>query len=144
MFNWKKILLFTLASLVALFILLAIFISPVARYLIEKYSEEYSGRLINMDYLRINLFNGEVNVKGLRIHEKNKKQVFVGIGEVDAKVGLWRLLYSNYLIKRLQLHRPVVRIIQRGNHFNFDDLVQRFCCIFFFIVILKISLCDLF
>jgi hypothetical protein len=126
MFNWKKILLFTLASLVALFILLAIFISPVARYLIEKYSEEYTGRLINMDYLRINLFTGEINVKGLRIHEKNKKQVFVGVGEVDAKLGLWRLLYSNYLIKRLQLHRPVVRIVQKGNHFNFDDLVQRF------------------
>jgi hypothetical protein len=126
MFNWKKIFLFTLVSLVALFLLLAIFISPIARYLIERYSEQYTGRLINMDYLRINLFNGDINVKGLRIHEKSKKQVFVGVGEIDARVGLWRLLYSNYLIKRLTIDQPVVQIVQRGNHFNYDDLVQRF------------------
>lgn len=126
MFNWKKILLFTLVSLVALFLLLAIFISPITKYLIEKYSEQYTGRLINMDYLRINLFNGDVNVKGLRIHEKNKKQVFVGVGEIDARVGLWRMLYSNYLIKRLSIDRPVVRIVQSGSRFNYDDLVQRF------------------
>lgn len=126
MFNWKKILLFVITSLLALFILAAIFISPIARYLIEKYSEQYTGRLINMDYLRINLFNGEINVKGLRIHEKNKRQVFIGVGEIDARVGLWRMLYSNYLVKKLRIDRPVIRVVQQGSRFNYDDLVKRF------------------
>ena len=57
MFNWKRILLFVFSSLVALVILAAIFISPIAKYLIEKYSEQYTGRLINMNYLRINLYS---------------------------------------------------------------------------------------
>ncbi|MFN5428990.1 MAG: hypothetical protein ACK5BO_13270, partial [Bacteroidota bacterium] len=126
MFNWKKILLFVITSLLALFILAAIFISPIARYLIEKYSEQYTGRLINMDYLRINLFNGEINVTGLRITEKNKRQVFIGVGEIDARVGLWRMLYSNYLVKKLRIDRPVIRVVQQGSRFNYDDLVKRF------------------
>ena len=126
MFNWKRILLFIFSSLVALVILAAIFISPIAKYLIEKYSEQYTGRLINMNYLRINLFNGEVNVKGLRIYEKERKGIFVSVGEIDARVSLIKMIYSNYLIKKLHIKSPVIRIAQKGNQFNYDDLVKRF------------------
>ncbi|MBU3745482.1 MAG: DUF748 domain-containing protein, partial [Sediminibacterium sp.] len=126
MFNWKRILLFIFSSLVALVILAAIFISPIAKYLIEKYSEQYTGRLINMNYLRINLFNGEVNLKGLRIYEKERKGIFVSVGEIDARVSLIKMIYSNYLIKKLHIKSPVIRIAQKGNRFNYDDLIKRF------------------
>lgn len=126
MFNWKRILLFIISSLIALVILAAIFISPIAKYVIEKYSEQYTGRLINMDYLRINLFNGDVNVKGLRIYEKGRRGIFVQVGEINSRVALLRMIYGNYLIKKLTIDRPVIRIAQKGNHFNYDDLIKRF------------------
>jgi hypothetical protein len=126
MFNWKRIVLFIISSIVALVILAAIFISPIAKYVIEKYSEQYTGRLINMNYLRINLFNGEINVKGLRIYEKGRKGIFISVGEVNSRVSVLRMFYSNYLIKKLTINQPVIRIAQKGNQFNYDDLIERF------------------
>jgi hypothetical protein len=126
MLNWKRIILYFIAALVGLIILTAIFISPIAKYVIEKYSEPYTGRLINMDYLRINLFTGEVNVKGFRIYEKGRRGIFISVGEINSRVALLRMIYSNFLIKKLTIDRPVVRIAQKGNHFNYDDLVERF------------------
>ena len=109
MFNWKRIVLIVISSLIALVILAAIFISPIAKYVIEKYSEQYTGRLINMNYLRINLFNGDINVKGLRIYEKGRKGVFISVGEINSRVSLLRMFYSNYLIKKLTIDRLVIR-----------------------------------
>ncbi len=126
MLNWKRIILYFISALVGLIILTAIFISPIAKYVIEKYSEPYTGRLINMDYLRINLFTGEVNVKGLRVFERGRRGIFVSVGELNARVVLLRMMYSNFLIKQLTIDRPVVRIAQKGDHFNYDDLVERF------------------
>jgi hypothetical protein len=79
-----------------------------------------------MNYLRINLFNGDINVKGLRIYEKGRKGVFISVGEINSRVSLLRLFYSNYLIKKLTIDRPVIRIAQKGDQFNYDDLLERF------------------
>ena len=55
-----KIALIISGVVVALLILLIVFISPITKYLIEKHSEEYTGRVIRIDKFAINIFNGSI------------------------------------------------------------------------------------
>ena len=70
--RFKKILLIVTASIVGLVILVILFISPITKYLIEKYDETYTGRQITLDLAYVNPFTGFVHFKNLKIFEKQK------------------------------------------------------------------------
>ena len=65
--KWIRRIFFTLLIvIVTALILLVVFISPVAKWAIEKYSVEYTGRQVKMDKLAINLFSGNIRSNGLK------------------------------------------------------------------------------
>jgi len=122
----KKILLIVIGSLLALIIITLIFLSSIAKYLIEKHSEEYFGRKVTMSNLHINVFNGFIRVDSLIIYEAKSSSVFFQCRELYANLIVHKLLTGKYDITELKVDRPLINIVQHGNHFNYDDLLKRF------------------
>lgn len=103
-----------------------IFISPIAKYLIEKYDVKYIGREVHITQLGINLLTGTVNISGFRLYEADGKTVFIGFDHLNAEVELRPLFNGIYHLEHLTLDHPDVRVIQKGDSFNFDDILKKF------------------
>lgn len=121
-----KILLFTAAALIILIAAAALLVSPVAEHYIEKHSKELTGRVIAIERLRFNLFNGKLRIRDIRMMETDDTTAFASIGEYRMQIKLWPLLRNRVVIRRIGIDRPDLNIYQNGPHFNFDDLLQRF------------------
>ncbi len=121
-----KILLFTAGALAVLAIAAALLVSPVAKRYIEKHSKELTGRVITIDQLRFNVFNGKLRIRDIRMMEADDTTAFASIGEYRMQMKLWPLLRNRVVIRRIEIDRPDLSIYQDGPRFNFDDLLQRF------------------
>lgn len=122
----KRILKITSIIIVAAVILIAVFISPIVKYVIEKNSVIWTGRQITIDGLFLNFFTGSMHISGLRINEANSKTVFFECHDFYTTISIKKFLVKNYEINRVKLVEPLINVVQNGNHFNFDDLIKRF------------------
>jgi hypothetical protein len=123
MSNIKKII---ISALPVSLILVIVFISPITKYLIEKNSEQYTGRVIKMDKLAINIFNGSVTAKGFTIYEAKSKTIFCKIDQLDLNIAVYKLWVGEYDITSVIVDKPFLRVVQKGDRFNYDDLMNRF------------------
>jgi hypothetical protein len=112
--------------LLGLVLLVVVFISPISKYLIEKYSEEYTGRKIVMKSLSINIFNGSITAKDFTIYEAKSSKVFFKTAVLDLNITVYKLWAGKYDITAFTLEHPSIQIVQKGDHFNYDDLMKRF------------------
>lgn len=119
-----KVLLWIVGSLVALFLLLAIFISPIAHWVIEKYSKQICSRVVTMEDLNINLFRGSVEMEGFVGLEQNDRDTFVAFDRLYVNMSLWRLLGKTVYISEITLENPSVEVIQSPGRFNFTDIIE--------------------
>src|ERR1700679_185935 len=101
----KKIITIVLVTLVAVGVLVVAFISPVSKYLIEKYSVKYTGRQIKMDWLYLNPFTGYVHFNNLKIYEANNSNIFFSIGDLSVSVAMRRILHEEYEITSISLDK---------------------------------------
>ncbi|UAY50776.1 DUF748 domain-containing protein [Ferruginibacter albus] len=122
----RRILFILLITIISLLVLLVIFISPIAKWAIERYSVEYTGRQIKMDKLRINLFTGSVSSKGLKIYEAKSSKLFFQCAELYADIEEHKLFSSTYELTEIRLDNPTLNVIEKGKRFNFSDLIDRF------------------
>jgi hypothetical protein len=122
----RRILFFLLIAIVSLLILLVIFISPIAKWAIEKYSVQYTGRQVRLDKLHINLLNGSIHCAGFKIFEAKSSRIFFQCNELRATIVVHKLLASQYELSEIMADKPVLNIIQKGNRFNFSDVIERF------------------
>ncbi len=122
----RRIIYIFLIVLASLIFLAFIFISPIAKYVIEKNSEQWTGRKITMNHLWVNLFTGTVHASGLKVYEHKSNTIFFDCGDLKVSVSLRKLLSSEYEFRQIKLIKPGINIIQNGTHFNYDDLVKRF------------------
>lgn len=72
----RKIALIAVSTVLVLAILVIVFISPITKYLIEKYDEQYTGREITMDWAYVNPFTGYLYFNDLRIYERESDSIF--------------------------------------------------------------------
>src|SRR5262245_17015881 len=112
--------------LLGLVVLVFLFISPIAKYAIEKNSEALTGRKIKIESLWINIFGGSIHMEGFRMLERNSDSSFIRIADFYGNIALNQLLAGRYYVETLRLTRPEITIRQKGDHFNFDDLLKRF------------------
>ena len=127
MIKWfKRILLFLLMAIIASFALAFIFISPITKYLIEKYDKEYTNREITIDKLWINLFTGSVRITGLTVYEENDKDKFCSADEIYANIEEHKLLTGQFEITEAYFKKFACTVIQDGRKFNFDDVIKQF------------------
>lgn len=121
-----KILLLSVAGIVTVIVIIILFISPITKYLIEKYDEKYTGRQITMDWAYVNPFTGYVHLENLIIHELKSDSVFFTSKGVSATFTIYKLLSGNYEIKDLSFDHPWGIVTQDKRSFNFTDLVKLF------------------
>ena len=107
-------------------LLIFLFISPITKYLIEKYDEQYTGRQITMDRVYVNPFTGYFHFTNLKIYEQKSDSVFIATESLNVDIALFRLWSNTIEISELSLNQPVGKIIQHNKDFNFDDLRKRF------------------
>jgi uncharacterized protein involved in outer membrane biogenesis len=118
-----------LISIAALVIAVFLAISPVAKYVIEKNSEEWTGRKITISHLFINLWKWNVTVTDLKVYESKSNKVFFSAGKIFTDMNVLPLLKGEYQVNTIQIVSPNIVVEQNGNQFNFDDLVTRFTAV---------------
>lgn len=124
--RWRRIAMIVGICFIAIITLAFAFLSPIAKWAIEKYSPQYTGRQIKVDGLFLNLFTGSMRVTDMKIYEKDNKTVFFQVHKLYANITLRKLLNSVYEFNKVEVNQPQINIIQKGNHFNYDDLAERF------------------
>lgn len=124
--KWKKVTAIILGVLFTLIVLVIAFISPIAKYLIEKYDEKFLGRQITLDWIYLNPFTGYAHIDDLKLYEANKDSVFVSFSGLSINVEMWKLIGKNYEISNLSINKPEIHITQNRQSFNFDDIIKRF------------------
>jgi len=122
----RRFVLILLALFVVGFTLLYIFISPIAKYVIEKNCVEWTGRKITIGEIKINALNGSVSTTNIKIYEANGDSVFFDCHDIYLKVTMKKMLAHIYTVYKIEIDTPEIHITQNGNSFNFDDLVKRF------------------
>ncbi len=124
----KRTLLIFSATIIALAAGIIIFISPLTKYLVEKYDEKYLGRQVKMDWAYVNPFTGYVHLDNLKIYELNSDSIFFSSKGVSANLQMRKLFSKDYIIDELVLDKPFGTIIQdtSKSRLNFRDLIDKF------------------
>lgn len=124
--KWIKVLLIVLASIFALILLIAIFISPIAKSYIEKNDKELLGREVTIDKFRLNIFNGSLRIEKLNIFEKDNKTKFISLDTFKFNMKIYPLLAQKVVVQQILLAGADIKINQKGSEFNFDDIIKKF------------------
>jgi hypothetical protein len=128
--------LFVFFSIIAAFVIISIvFVSPITKYLVEKYDEKYIGRQIKMDWVYVNPFTGYFHFSNLKMYEardslsgKESDSVFFSSKGVSLNFSIRKLFSKTYEISELTFDKPWGVVIQNQSKrdFNFNDLIDRF------------------
>lgn len=122
----KKTVLIVFSSIILAAVIVIAFISPITKYVVEKYDEKYTGRQIKMDWAYVNPFTGYVYFKNLKIYELNSDSLFFSASGTAADFEMFKLFSKTYEITQLTLNNPNIIISQTKKEFNLDDLVKKF------------------
>ncbi len=107
-------------------VLIIIFISPLTKYLIEKYDVKYTGREIKMDWVYVNPFTGYVHFNNLKIYEYKSDSIFLATDGLSADFSVRKLFVKNYEISSIVLDKPRTTIIMSGTKINLEDVILKF------------------
>lgn len=121
-----KALLILIGAIIVIVAVVIIFISPITKYLVEKYDLRFTGRQITMDWAYVNPFTGYVHFDNLKIYEYRSDSVFLSVKGVSANFEMRKLFSKTYEISELTLNRPRGIIIQIDKDLNFNDLIAKF------------------
>jgi uncharacterized protein DUF748 len=122
----KKILIILSSIIILIPIVIIICISPITKYLVEKYSVKYIGRQVKMDWAYVNPFTGYAYFKNLKINEFESDSIFISANGASATFSLLKLFSRTCEITQITLDQPNIIIIESQKDVNFYDLIQRF------------------
>jgi hypothetical protein len=124
--RWKKGIIWALILFIALPIITIIFISPITKYLVEKYDVKYTNREIKMDWAYVNPFTGYLHFSGLKIYENKSDSIFLSADGLSANLSVRKLFTKTYEITNIELDRPKITIIMAEKNINLDDVILKF------------------
>ncbi|MBM3404808.1 MAG: hypothetical protein FJY10_07960 [Bacteroidetes bacterium] len=81
-----KIIATIIGLLVVLLIVVLLFISPIAEDVIEKNSEQHTGRRIQMEKLWINILSGRITINKLPLPEANHRDTFLFVHYLEVNL----------------------------------------------------------
>lgn len=122
----KKILFRSSIVIIVFAGLVILFISPLTRYLVQKYDVRYTGREITMDRAYVNPFTGYVHFSNLRIYEAANDTVFFSAEGVSANFAMLKLFSKTYELTEITLDHPKALFIQDKKTLNITDIIERF------------------
>ena len=124
--KWKKPLLLLIFVIVVFVGIVILFVSPITKYMVEKYDYKYTGREIKMDRAYVNPFTGFINFTNFSIYENKSDSIFFSAHDLTLNITLNKLLSGTYELSRLTIDKPSIKIIQNKDIFNFTDLIKKF------------------
>ncbi|MFN3916134.1 MAG: DUF748 domain-containing protein [Flavobacteriales bacterium] len=122
----KKRLLIASGIIVLMLLLLIPIASFLAKYLIQKYDMEYTGREAILNWAYVNPFTGYVYLDDLVIYEQGSDEVFISMKGLSANMAMLKLFTKTYEIEEIELIKPYVHIVDKEHEFNFSDLIEKF------------------
>src|SRR5665647_1388737 len=81
--KFKKPLIILFITITTIVVLAILFISPITKYLVEKYDAKYTGREIKMDWAYVNPFTGYIHFSNVKIYELNSDSIFFSANGVS-------------------------------------------------------------
>lgn len=120
----KKIVLWVSGIIVSLIIAFAFSAGPLGKYLILKYGPEYIGRKIELEDLKVNVFNASTKFSKLKIYEVDGKSLFFSIDKFDVDLNLISLFAKKIKIESLGLENPNLVIKKIGDKYNFLGILE--------------------
>ncbi|HTB32657.1 MAG TPA: DUF748 domain-containing protein [Bacteroidia bacterium] len=125
--RFKKWLWVTGGVIAGIFLLVVLCISPIAKYILEKYSVKWTGRQIKMSWAYVNPFTGFAHLSGLKIYEANSDSVFISAEGLSIGINMRKLFSKEYEITSITLDKPRGIAIQNSKtNFNFNDIIDHF------------------
>lgn len=122
----QKVLKISLITIILLVVLVIAFISPLTKYLVERFDKKYTGREITMDWAYVNPFTGYLHFSNLKIYEFESDSIFLSTKGLSANFEMFKLLSKTYEISDFTIDRPQAIIFQNQEYFNFNDLISKF------------------
>ena len=122
-----------MSSIVLAIIIFLLLLSPIAKYLVGKYVEKYTGRQVKMSWIYVNPFTGYVYISNLKIYESKTRPGFMKNDSISltarslsANFDMLKLLSKTIEITEAKLNQPRGIIIQNNKELNFSDLIRLF------------------
>ena len=129
----KKALIIVSGSILLTIVLVIVLLSPIAKYVVQKYVAKYLGRQITMSWIYVNPFTGYVHISNLKIYDSkslpaitNGDSIFFSAKGVNANFGIFKFLLKTIEIEEISLDHPKGIIIQNKKDLNFSDLITLF------------------
>jgi hypothetical protein len=129
----KKTIIIVISIILIAVVAIIILISPIAKYLIEKYDEKITGRQITVGWVYVNPFTGSVHIRNLKIYESKSQPncvkadtIFFSAKGVSANFAMLKLLTKTIEITEITLDQPKGIVVQNKKEFNFNDLIKKF------------------
>lgn len=124
--KFKKPIIYTISIIILLIAVIIIFISPIAKYVIQKYDAKFSGREITLNWIYINPFTGYAHIDDLKVYEEKSDSIFFSANGISVNFEMLKLLSKTYEISDLTINKPMGKVIQTKKELNFNDLIKRF------------------
>lgn len=122
----RKVLLTILGIIVGLVLVVLLFVSPIAKWYVEKHDTELIGREVTIGNLWINVLHGSVNIKDLTLYEEDGVRPFVQFEQFKTKIQLKELLNKKLVVKRVLLSKLDINIEEDRTWFNFNSMIDHF------------------
>lgn len=119
-----KILIGLISSLLLITLTLALSADSIVKSLILKYGPQYTGRKIELQEAKINIFRFKGQLTGFKIYEKNEKDLFFSIDKFDLDLHFPYLLRKKIKIEGIGLENPKINIQKEGDKYNFVDIIE--------------------
>src|ERR1700760_4346680 len=107
----RPLIIFTITILLIVAVTV-IFISPITKYLIQKYDEKYTGRQITLDWALVNPFSGYIHLHNLKIYEYKSDSVFLAASGLTVRVSLFKLFSHTLQLNSASMDNLVVYVIR--------------------------------
>ena len=106
-------------------ILVILFISPIAKYIIEKNDINFTGRHITMESVYINPFSGYAHISNLKIYEYRSDSIFISARDASAHFAMLKLLSKTIEISNITLDKFMGVVDKNKKEFNFNDIIRK-------------------
>ncbi len=107
-------------------VLIIVILSPLTKYLLEKYDVKLIGREATIGWVYVNPITGYVHMHDLNIYEKQGDSIFISVRGASANFTMYKLLSKEVEIEQLTIDRPWGKIVQKKDTLNFDDIIEKF------------------
>jgi hypothetical protein len=113
-----------LLVVLGVFVVFLLCLSPIAKYLIEKYDKQILGRTIEVSWVYVNPFTGYVYLSNVKVYEQKDDTVFFKANGISADFSMLKLLKKTYEISSVTVYHPWGHIVQNGHEINFRDIIE--------------------